>query len=160
MTQRQNTTHSPRVDDQMAHEVDSLLKGRPVEAHTREDLLQEGPVGRPGFRPDGLAAPGEMTPAAVELRSTVAASLRPSAFPANRQELLELARADQAPEEVIAFLDRAPSNLRFDNVEDLWEATGRSGESRSAGDSGSLDGSGPARSGPLGGDLDGGGGAA
>lgn len=125
--ERRSSKHAPRVDEQIAHEVSPLVHGEPVEGHAREDLQQEGPVGRPDRRPDGPGRPAGFGPDDVDLRAALAASLRPSVFPADRAHLLEVAESEQAPEPVMELLGRLPAGVSWPAVETVWEAAGRPG---------------------------------
>jgi hypothetical protein len=127
---RQSDKHSPRLDDQMEHEVRSLLQGAPVESRADEDRFQEGPI--PDANTRFLPPPGDLTDDEVERRSILAASLHPSAFPADKATLLEVAEDENAPDEVLDRLRQLPDDGRWDNVEQVWEALGGHGEHRDA----------------------------
>ena len=60
----------------------------------------------------------------VEERSALARSLEPSAFPAGRDQLVEIAEANFAPDPVLERLRALPENEHFDNVQQVWEASG------------------------------------
>lgn len=129
--QRNSNKHSPRVDDQMEREVRSITQGQPVEAHTRDDLQKEGPIPDPGTRPDRPGTPPDFTEDTIDLRSVVAASLRPSVFPADRHELLRVAYDERAPAEAIRLLERLPDGTTWDRFEEVWEIAGGPAERRS-----------------------------
>lgn len=131
--QRQSSTHSPRVDDELAHEVASLDHGAPLESRSRPDRLQEDTGFEGGDAPVGVhgAAPAGMTPDEVDLRSEVAQALRPHEFPARRERLVEMAQEANAPDRVVEELQWLPDR-QFDNVEQVWEALGHRGEARRA----------------------------
>jgi hypothetical protein len=131
VVQRNSSKHSPRVDDELEHEVRSVLQGSPVEAHTRDDLQQEGPIPDPANRPDHPGTPPGFSEDAIDLRSIVAASLRPSAFPADRAGLLRVAYEEQAPAEVLRLLERLPDGVTWDRFEQVWETAGGPTEHRS-----------------------------
>jgi hypothetical protein len=116
--------HSPRVDDQMRYEVAPLTHGEPVESHTRDDLQQQGPAGHPGNRPDKPGTPAGLSTDDVDLRSQLASSLRPSAFPGDRSKLLAAARDENAPAESMALLQRLPEGTTWRSVEEVWEQAG------------------------------------
>jgi hypothetical protein len=113
----------------MAHEAQPFIQGGPVEARSRDDLRQEGSLGHPAQRPGGPGMPEGMEPGWIELRSVLAASLHPSAFPGDRQSLLEAARDEHAPEAVMRLLDRLPDG-RWEHLEQVWEAVGGPTERR------------------------------
>jgi UDP:flavonoid glycosyltransferase YjiC (YdhE family) len=112
----------------MVHEVRSALQGAPVESRADEDRFQEGPIPDAGTRP--LAAAGDLSDTDVRLRADLAASLRPSAFPADKERLQAVADEEAAPEEVADLLRRLPDGVRFDRVEAVWEALGHPHEHR------------------------------
>lgn len=119
-----NSKHSPRVDDELSHETRSFTQGQPVAAHTRDDLQQEGPLGNPGNRPDHPGTPDGVSRDAVDLRAELAASIRPSAFPADKRKLLAAARDEHAPRESVALIERLPEGVSWESLEQVWEAAG------------------------------------
>ena len=129
MTQRRSDKHNPRIDEELDQETASLTHGAPVVSRSRGDLRQEDPAddssATPGPAP---AAPHGMTPEGVDLRAELAQSLRPGAFPAHRDRLIEVARAEEAPQWVIAALGSLPADRRFEVVEQISEAIGEPGE--------------------------------
>jgi hypothetical protein len=131
MTERGSTRHSPRLDDALEDEVQSLVRGAPVEARAEEWRWAEAP------------AEGEPTPNAfpavdnVGLRSQLAISLRPGAFPADRDRLIEVAREQHADDTMVNWLSALPAGREFENVERVWEALGGARETR---DPASMDG--------------------
>src|SRR2546423_9723661 len=97
---RRSDTHSGRLDDEMKHEVGSILTGSPSESHVEEFREQEGAA-------DDEAVPdARITSSDVEARSELARRLRGSAFPADRETLLTVAREEQAPQHILDDLDR------------------------------------------------------
>src|ERR1700704_5399854 len=76
--ERGSTQHSARVDEELHKETESLLRGSPVEARAEDWRRMEPPA-------DGEPLPdSRVTIDDVELRSLLATSLRPSAFPGDR----------------------------------------------------------------------------
>jgi hypothetical protein len=65
----------------------------------------------------------------AEARSRLAASLRPSIWPANREELLRCAEELHAPPDILDQLRRLPDGT-FTHTEAVWEALGGKVESR------------------------------
>lgn len=120
--------HSPRVDEEMDHEVRGLEQGAPVEPRAEEFREQEGAAeGQPstGTRPyAGDQAAGTLPPDDIQARSELARSLEPSAFPGDRNALLAAAREQNAPEAVLARLRDLPSGVEFENVQAVWSALG------------------------------------
>jgi hypothetical protein len=71
-----------------------------------------------------------MSPVDVSLRSEVARFLGKECWPADRDELLDIASANQATTEVIRLIQRLPEQERFENLADAWQAMGGHNESR------------------------------
>ena len=126
MPERGSTQHSARMDDELERETESLVRGAPVESRADESRMMEA------------AAEGEPAPDAhistddVEQRSLLAISLRPSAFPGDRDALVAVAEEQFAEERVIEWLETLPEGVEFANVEAVWEALGGRRETREA----------------------------
>ena len=41
--ERKSEKHNPRLDDEMKHETESLVRGAPIEARSEESREKEGP---------------------------------------------------------------------------------------------------------------------
>jgi len=127
--ERNSDKHAPRVDDELKHELRSIVQGSPVESRASESREQEGPAdGEP--TPDALvtgdrptATPDVLTHDEVEARAELARHLQPSVFPADRDALMASARTSGAPEELIGRLGELPDGT-FDHMEAVWEALG------------------------------------
>jgi hypothetical protein len=131
MPERGSTRHSARVDEELEREVESLTRGAPVEARA-EEWRQMEPAAEGEPNPDGITSVND-----VELRSLLAVSLRPSAFPGDRARMLEVAREEHAEDRVLAWLESLPNDEQFETVQSVWEALGGGYESRDAPDLGS-----------------------
>lgn len=126
MAERGSTHHSPRVDEELHKETESLLRGSPVEARAEDWRRAEPPA-------DGEPLPdARVTVDDVELRSLLAISLRPSAFPGDRAGLLAVAEEEHAEDRVLDWLGSLPATQTFPNVEAVWEALGGTKEQREA----------------------------
>lgn len=130
---RGSDKHSPRLDDQLVHEVAPLVQGESDEGRT-EYRSKETPgeeEGGFGYRPE-LDEPGPApTEAELAMRADIARHLPPSAFPARAEELREAAARDHAPPPVMELLDRLPDDV-YDTVQQVWQAVGGSPERRSS----------------------------
>ena len=130
--ERESDLHSARVDEQLKHEMGGMLQGRSFGEGREEHYTTESPDD-PGLsrRPD-LPSPGPGMPDQdeVELRSDLAASLRPSAFPADKATLVAIANEEGAHSRVLRLLDLAPDGQTFNDVAEVWEATGGTVEHR------------------------------
>ena len=128
--ERESSKHSPRVDDQMEHEVESLIRGNAAEeSRSREDLLQEGsaegevrfdPANRTESDDRGIGIPD----GAADDRSELARHIVTAPWPAGRDVLVEAARVDRAPQAIIDQLRHLPAEARFGNVQEVWAALG------------------------------------
>jgi hypothetical protein len=127
--ERSSDKHGPRIDEELKHEVSSLVHGSPVESRASEAREQEGPAdGEP--TPDALlsgepapATPDSLTHDEVEARTELARHLQPSVFPADRAALVESARRMGASDALIGRLEQLPEGT-FDHLEAVWEALG------------------------------------
>jgi hypothetical protein len=135
--ERGNSKHGPRLDEEMEREVRGLLQGQPgssraEEWHDPEPSGEDQPEAaefpepgqdRPGGTPSGITAPG------TEQRARFAGYLNRSLFPADRDGLRRAAVANNAPDDVLAVLDRLPDG-EFPNLAAVWDAAGGGIESK------------------------------
>src|SRR5215211_7303160 len=131
--ERQSNLHSPRVDEEMQHEVESLTRGSPVEARIEESRLMEDAgdgepvaqaiVGELQDAEGGDEIAGGLSRGEVIGRSELAIHLRPSIFPAGRDAILECAEEEHAPGNLLGQL-RALPHGSYANVQEVWEALG------------------------------------
>ena len=129
--ERESTKHNPRVDEQMVHESSGLLQGRSFGEGREEGFTHEAPEDDAGAgrRPEVELPDMPVQPDEVELRADLAASLRPSAFPATAADLRAVAREEHAPQPVLDLLDILPDGT-YQTVAEVWEATGGETERR------------------------------
>lgn len=121
----QNTTHSPRVDEQLAHESDALTHGAPDDSRQEWRRDQVGSEGEPQTvvdRDDGDAEHDE--------RSRLAASLVPSAFPGTASVLADVAEEQSAPPDLVAALRSLPEGRVYETVAEVWADLGGDVEHR------------------------------
>jgi hypothetical protein len=131
--ERGSDKHGPRVDDQLAGEVEGMVRsGHSTHA---EEWADPEPPGddQPDadLYPSGEllgGVPAGLTADEVELRSAVAAALRRSDFPAGRDELLEKAVERYASPRVLEELRRLPADRAYANLGDMWAALGHGHE--------------------------------
>jgi hypothetical protein len=133
--ERGSDKHSPRLDDEMEHEVRGLLQGngggRVEEFRDPEPSGEDEPA--VSYAPEGDlhgGTPDGMTEADVERRAELARFLRPSSFPAVREILIGDAMDDGAPAWVVTELKRLPSGREYANVGDVWRTLGHGAEER------------------------------
>ena len=129
---RGSDKHSPRIDDGLAHDTRPLTQGAPMEARADEARQQEGAAdGEPttdalltgDIHPADGAGDDVLSHDEVEARSRMAAYLRPSIWPADREGLRRCAEELNAPPEVLEQLGRLPDGT-FSHTEAVWEALG------------------------------------
>jgi Protein of unknown function (DUF2795) len=137
--ERGNTKHGPRLDEEMAHEVQGHLQGRGAGGRAQEWREPEPPgEDQPNLSwiPGGSrneragGAPGDMTPDDVEARSELGRYLDLSAFPGDRESLRRAAEENQAPDMVLEHLDRLPADRTFETVSQVWGALGHANENQ------------------------------
>jgi hypothetical protein len=119
--QRDSNRHSPRLDDELKRETESLVRGAPVESRAEESREQEGAA--EGERePSARTRSGGLNEEEAAQRSDLSRHLRLSVFPAASDALLEEAEANNAPAHVLADLRRLPPDVTFGTVHEVWAA--------------------------------------
>jgi hypothetical protein len=124
--ERGSDTHGPRLDEELRRRTESVERGAPVESRAEEEREETAPGDDEPVSDQRLqSAEG----AEADARSDLARFLQPSAFPADREELLASAAETYAPAEVIRALKALPPSKLYDNVESVWaDAAGPSPE--------------------------------
>jgi hypothetical protein len=131
---RGNTKHGPRVDNEMAKEVEGHLEGSPSSSRA-EEWHEPEPAGEDqpestavpaGSRPGGAPAP--LTGEEVEQRSQLGRYLPRSVLPADRGRLRQAAAELNAPDEVLDELAQLPEDRQFVTVSEVWAALGHANE--------------------------------
>jgi Protein of unknown function (DUF2795) len=122
----QNTTHSPRVDDQLAHDVAALTHGGPDDGRTewRRDQASGDDEALAGVTRDD-------SDAELVQRSQLAACLAPASFPVTAAALANLAEGNDAPARMVDALRALPGDSSYDTFAELWVALGGEVERRS-----------------------------
>ncbi len=115
----QNTTHSPRIDDQLAHETEALTHGAPDDARQEWRRDQVGAEGEPE-----IAVARDGSDAELETRSRLAASLVPSAFPGTGAVLADSAEEQNAPPDFVAALRSLPEGRVYETFAEVWTDLG------------------------------------
>lgn len=80
--------------------------------------------------PHQPGTPPGMSGLDVSLRSEIGRFLGKECWPADRQRLLEVARENQAPDEVISLINQLPDGEQYTNLAEAWERLGGHNESR------------------------------
>lgn len=128
-TSARSTKHNPRLDEELEHEVQGMLK---AERSTRAEEWREvepQAEGDPDIDtdPDGTLVGG--TPAgtdadAVTARAELARWLDRADYPSDGPGLVEAALEHRAPDVVVAELRRLPAGRTFERVGDVVRALG------------------------------------
>ena len=128
-TSQRSTKHSPRVDDELEHEVQGMLRS----GHTTraEEWRDPEPVaeGDPDIDadPSGTLVGGTpvgMDADAVTARSELARWLDRADFPSTGAGLVEAARNHRATDAVVAELGRLPGGDTYERIGDVVRALG------------------------------------
>ena len=124
-----STKHSARVDEELEHEIQGMLKGE--HATRAEEWREVEPVaeGDPDITADPAGTlvggvPVGMTPDAVVARAELARWLTREPFPGTRDQLVEAARDHRAPDAVVAELEKLPDGQTFERIGDVTRALG------------------------------------
>jgi len=125
MPAAQSDKHGRRIDEQLEHDIAALTHGAPDEGH-REWRREQAPAdGEPDLalnRDVAGEVPGAETDERVlDLRAALAASLKPSDFPATGAELAASAREAFAPDEVVGLLEDLPGDRRYETMGEVWD---------------------------------------
>ena len=129
-TAARSTKHSPRVDEELEHEIQGMLK---AERATRaEEWREVEPVaeGEPDIDADPQGTlvggvPVGMTEDAVVARAELARWLDRADFPSTGPDLVEAARDHRAPDAVAAELERLPDDgTVYERIGDVVRALG------------------------------------
>jgi hypothetical protein len=128
-TSQRSTKHSPRVDDELEHETEGMIRGgRSTRA---EEWRDPEPVaeGEPDVDavPNGTLVGGTpvgMDADAVESRAELARWLDRADFPSTGPDLVEAALDHRAPDAVVAELQKLPEGQTYERIGDVVRALG------------------------------------
>ena len=128
-TSARSTKHSPRVDEELEHEIQGMLK---AEHATRSHEWREvEPIaeGDPDITTDPAGTlvggvPVGLTEDAVVARAELARWLDRADFPSTGPDLVEAARDHRAPDVVADELSRLPDGPVFERIGDVVRALG------------------------------------
>ena len=128
-TSQRSTKHSPRVDEELEHEIQGML--RSGHATRAEEWRDPEPTaeGDPDIdtAPNGTLVGGTpvgMDADAVEARAELARWLDRADFPSTGPQLVEAALDHRAPDAVVAELERLPEGDTFERIGDVVRALG------------------------------------
>jgi hypothetical protein len=128
-TAARSTKHSPRVDEELEHEIQGMLKGE--HATRAHEWREVEPVaeGDPDITADPAGTlvggtPVGMTEDAVVARAELARWLVRADFPADGPGLVEAALDHRAPDAVVDELGRLPEGETYERIGDVVRALG------------------------------------
>ena len=128
-TAARSTKHSPRVDEELEHEIQGMLKGE--HATRAHEWREVEPVaeGEPDIDADPSGTlvggvPVGMSQDAVVARAELARWLVRADFPDDRAGLIEAALDHRAPDAVVDELGRLPDGQTFERIGDVVRALG------------------------------------
>jgi hypothetical protein len=129
VTESRSTKHNPRVDEELEHEVQGMLKG---ERETRSEewrQVEPSAEGDPDVDSDPAGSlvggtPVGMGPDAVVARAELARWLDRADYPATGPALVEAALDHRAPDAVVDELRRLPDGETYARIGDVVRALG------------------------------------
>ena len=121
--ERGSSKHSPRVDEQMSNEVLGTVQG--IAGGRAEEWKMAEPAGED--QPD---ATRDLTAASANDISRFGRYIGLSAMPGDRDALRRSAETLEAPDDILADLDRLPEGVTFRTVTEIWSALGRGSAER------------------------------
>ncbi|MFI7606089.1 DUF2795 domain-containing protein [Micromonospora sp. NPDC049366] len=133
--ERGNSKHGPRIDEQMSQEVSGLVQGPGTGGSRVDESRVPEPAGED--QPEATTAPaGDLRSGApqgmssqdVERRSRFGRFITMTALPGDRETLIANARENEAPDDIIADLERLPDGTRYQTVSEVWAALGNKNE--------------------------------
>jgi hypothetical protein len=128
-TAARSTKHSPRVDEELEHEIQGMLKAE--HATRSEEWREVEPIaeGDPDITADPTGTlvggvPVGMTEDAVIARAELARWLDRADFPSDGPSLVEAALDHRAPDAVVDELRRLPEGETYERIGDVVRALG------------------------------------
>lgn len=121
--ERGSNKHGPRLDEQLDREVEGVVRGT---AGGRVEEWREP-------EPSGEDQPEvTLNPQADEREqlSRFGRYISRSVLPGDRAALRRSAEENEAPDDLLASLDRLPSDREFQTVAEVWSALGHADETQ------------------------------
>ncbi|WNV75093.1 DUF2795 domain-containing protein [Geodermatophilus sp. DSM 44513] len=128
-TAARSTKHNPRVDEELEHEVQGMLKGRHATRAEEWREVEPQAEGDPDIDsdPEGTlmgGTPEGMDADAVVRRAELARWLVRADFPNDGPALVEAALDHRAPDAVVEELGRLPEGETYERIGDVVRALG------------------------------------
>lgn len=127
--ERGSDKHGPRMDESLKAETDAMMRAgrdtRIEEWNSPEPSGEDEPDA--DRSPDGTqtgGTPPGMDADDVQGRSELATFLGKEVWPADREQLIELAIDRNAPDRVVDLLRELPGGRTFANVNEVWITLG------------------------------------
>jgi hypothetical protein len=120
--------HSPRLDEQLQHETEPLLRGAPDEGRDEWRRQQAPGPGEPDVALPDRALPGDgddrLPEDELDRRARLAAALAPARFPTTATELTAVAEGEHLGDDLLDPLRALPADASFATVQDVWVSLG------------------------------------
>ncbi len=137
--ERGSVQHGARLDDDLAAGVDEILHGgsgvdrddQAPELPGTEELIADGVELGVGPIDERREPVGSVSAEEARQRSELARFLLPAVFPADAMTILDAARAQDAPDDVLVLLSALAPGTTFTTVGEVWREVGGAAEDRS-----------------------------
>ena len=122
--ERASSKHGPQRDDEMEREDQEIT--HTAEPQKGPEWRQTEPFNEPQITPEEqmVGTPAGMNPSDVDARTDIAVYLQPHKLPADRRTILDSARQEGAPDEVMDALGRLPADTVFHTIGEVVRAIG------------------------------------
>ena len=122
--ERASSKHGPQRDDEMEREDEEIT--HTAEPQPGPEWRQTEPFNEPYNTPEEqmVGTPAGITPSGVYERADIAVYLQPHKLPADRVGILDSARQEGAPDEVLDALGRLPARTVFHTIGEVVRAIG------------------------------------
>ena len=121
--ERGSNKHGPRLDEQLDREVESVVRG--TAGGRAEEWREAEPSGE-----DQPAVTLDPEGDEREQLSRLGRYINRSALPGDRAALRRSADENEAPDDILAQLDRLPADREFRTVSEVWSALGHADETQ------------------------------
>jgi hypothetical protein len=123
-----NDKSGPREDEARKHEIESMLRGEPIEGRTERREMEDTAGLEPGRQPlTSEPAGGGPSIDDINRKADFGRWLRPSEFPAAASTLVATATEEGAPDWVLDALAALPPDRRYATIGEAWAAVNDKG---------------------------------
>jgi Protein of unknown function (DUF2795) len=123
---RDSAKHGPRLDEEMRHETEGMIRGG-GQTHAEEWKETEPgdePPASAQMPPDHQSGGVGMTAREIEWRSEIAQVLATLRYPADRGQILAFLEHHHAPGNMVTAMTGLPKHRKFHNVGEIARAIG------------------------------------